>query len=249
MLSRSPLCPLALTLTFFVAASAGAAEEPPPRWEAQLGFSWLESSGNTDSQSIGLDATGAYRWEGGWALTGDAKALRAESDGEATADRWSAGARGARDLTERLALSAGLRAESDEIAGLDLRTVASAGTLWKLVSSDRWTVDLATELAYTTEDYLDPAADKDYLGAVIDSKGELTLSPTAKLLHRLALWPNFDDSDDYRVLADVALQADVASFLAVRLGYEWRYDGVPAPGFGTTDRTLTAAVVLTGSGD
>lgn len=218
-------------------------EDPPPVWEAKLGLSWLETSGNTDSSSLGFDATAVRRWAA-WTVDGDGKVLRAESSGETTADRWSLGARGTRELTPRLGLSAAARVEADDLAGLDRRTVVSGGVVWKLADTERWKAKLATELAWTDERYADPLADTDFLGAVVDGRGEWILSPSAKFLHRIGFWPNFDDSDDYRVLADVAVQADLNSLLALRVGYEWRYDGVPAPGFVSTDRTLTAAVVL-----
>lgn len=226
-------------------APALFAAEPPPAWEAKLGFSWLESSGNTSASSLGLDTTVVRRWDL-WTVDVDGKLVRAESDGETTADRWSLGSRAARSINDLVSLSSSLRFEADELGGLDRRTVASLGTVWALSRSERWTFDLATELAWTDERYDDMAADTDFLGAVIDGRGELVLSPTATLIHRLGVWPSFDDGDDYRVLGDLALQADLNSLLALRLGYEWRYDGVPAPGFGTTDRTVTAAVVLSG---
>jgi putative salt-induced outer membrane protein len=220
------------------------AEEAPPAWEAKLGLSWLETSGNTDSSSLGFDATAVRRWST-WIVDADGKLLRAENGGETTADRWSLGARGTRELSPRMGLSAAARFEADDLAGLDRRTVVSGGVVWTLADTERWKAKLATELAWTDEQYADPLADTDFLGAVIDGRGEWAFSPSAKLLHRLGFWPSFDDSDDYRLLAEVAIQADLNSLLALRVGYEWRYDGVPAPGFVSSDRTFTAAVVLT----
>ena len=70
------------------------------------------------------------------------------------------------------------------------------------------------------------------------------VSENAKLSERLAFVPSFEESDDWRVSSETALEAAVSAKLAVKLGFVYLYDNVPVAGFRKTDTKSSASLVI-----
>ena len=101
---RSFVAVLLLLGTMPVFAQAPAPPpEPPPRLEASAQFAFLDTSGNSSSQSIG--AGGDLVWRPA-PMTYTAKAIfaQAEDDGELSARSFAGLFRAARALNERLSV-------------------------------------------------------------------------------------------------------------------------------------------------
>ena len=118
-----------------------------------MGAAFVGTSGNTETSTFGADFLVNRRWPE-WRLTGTAGAVRASDDGEPTAERYSATLRGDRVLTSFLSLTAGEKAERDELAGIALRNIADAGLSWALIRQPRWTLDGLTSMAWLYEDQI-----------------------------------------------------------------------------------------------
>lgn len=252
-ITLSLVCALAILV---LSAAPAAAQEPPadaeaaePNWELKLGLSYVATSGNSDTSSGGFDLGYTKEWEV-WSLEAGANALRAEEEGETTAERYGAFVNGGRALTERLSLTAGLELLEDRFTGVDLRTVASLGLKQQWVDNDTWTFATTAALTWTQEELVDdpanPDADTsdDSFGALLKLAGSWQMSENAAATSKLTYYPNFDDSDDYRFDGEVGVQAALTSAWALKVAYQVRYDNLPVPGFDTTDTTTTASLVL-----
>ncbi len=224
-------------------APAPSAETPPaePTWTLDLGLSYLATTGNSDSESLGAKAAYAGEW-GLWGLTAGLAALRAEADDAKVAENVAGFVRGSRDLTERLALTAGLSGLQDEFAGIDLRSVLDVALRWSIVETELWGLGVLAGPSWTYEDPV--AGDSDsFLGAIAQLDGHWTPTPSSKLGARLTYLPNFDVSDDYRMEGELGVQAALSSRFSLALGYLWLYDNVPVPGFEKTDTRTTLSLV------
>src|SRR5512140_2188267 len=140
MIARLALASLLLSASTVAAQTAPAAKEPPPLWDAQIGASFIGTSGNTDTSSLGVDFA-AHRRGSIWQIDSTATAIRTNDHGERRAERYLAGVRVKRSLTEIVGVSVGERAERDRLSGIDFRNILDAGLSWKLVRSTAWTVD------------------------------------------------------------------------------------------------------------
>ena len=56
-------------------------------------------------------------------------------------------------------------------------------------------------------------------------------------------YPNFDETDDWRLSSETAAHAVLSRRFSLKLAYILRYDNVPPSGYGSTDTTTTASVV------
>lgn len=244
---------LALLLLGVPGASLqGQDEEPPPEeaaaqeepdWNLELGLSYLATSGNSETSSGGFKAAFAKEWDP-WSLEANAFFLHAEDDGETTVEHSGASVTAGRDLTECLSITAGLSGEQDRFSGIDFRTVLSAGVKWKMIKSERWTLDSRAALTWTSEEFDGTQPSNDYLGALAGLASKWKISAGADLSAKAVYFPNFDNSEDYRFEGDLALTTKISAAWALALGYQVRYDNQPAAGFERTDTATTASLVL-----
>lgn len=233
-----------------IGAGAGMAQEncpcpppapPPPLWTGSVGLSYLATAGNTDTESLGFAATWA-RQPTPWGMEITALANRAESDGVTTAERYYGGLRGKRAMGEAFELFGGLSYESNEFAGFDSRTLIEAGGIWKALTGPVHALAFDAGLTWTQEAPV-VGEDLDFMGAVAGAAYAWKITEAATLRERLLYFPNFDTSDDWRWSSETSLEAAFAASWALRVGYLYTRDNLPAPGFEEADSTTTVSVV------
>lgn len=224
-----------------VAQEAPASQSPP--WDLKLGFSYTATGGNAETSSAGFDA-GYGRAGKKWSFEGTANAVSAGKRGKRTAESFNLLGRLKRKLKKKLQLTAGLRGERNRFAGLDARALADVSLQWALVERARWKLNALTGLSLSREVPRGPRPASDAFGGLLQVSGDGKLSQTATWDGQVTLFPNFDDLEDSRVNGRLGLQAALNRHLGVRLGYDLKYDHEPVPGFGTTDTTTTASLVL-----
>jgi putative salt-induced outer membrane protein len=242
-------CIALLATVLIMTGTLGAEDEaaPEPSWTGDLGLSYVSTTGNTDTETLGLDLN-FIRKPDPWGIEFKARITRAEEDGNLTAERYEAGVVGRRSLNERWELFAGLNGEKDQFKGFDLRAVVDAGVTYRALLGPTHQLWFDMGLAYTDEDRIEPEPDDDFFGASLAAHWEWAFSESASLRQDLSYYPNFDQSSKWRGVSNTALQASLTSRLAMKFGYEIRYEN--EPGFDgelerdTTDTTTRVSLVV-----
>ncbi len=216
---------------------------PPPLWTGSLGLSYLATSGNTDTESIGLSAAWSRR-PTPWGIDIVASANRAETDGVKTAERLLGGVRGKRALSERFELFAGVSYEKNEFAGFDSRAIVEAGAIYRVLTGPVHELSFDGGLTWTTEEpVISAVGDDDWMGAVAGLQYVWNISDRAKFGERFLFYPNFDTSDDWRLSSETYVEASLAASWALRVSYLYLRDNLPPLGFEETDSTTAASLV------
>jgi putative salt-induced outer membrane protein len=234
-----------------VLAQEAEEEEPEPAWVGSLGLSWVATSGNTDTSSIGADFALDRKPEP-WGLSLIARGNRAEDQGAKTAENYLVSGRAVRALGARWEVFGGLAWARDPFAGFDSQSVASAGATYKAVESERHLLEFDGGLTYTWEDQISPVAPEptlvtdsiDFAGGLLGLTWDWKIGKTSKLTQRLVLLPNFDDTDDWRLNSLTAIEAAINEWLALRFGFDVRHRNQPIGNAEKTDTTSTASVVF-----
>jgi putative salt-induced outer membrane protein len=227
-------------VALLVTLTAGA-EEPTGPWSGSLGLSYIATSGNSDTSSLGIEATVKCKPDP-WGIEINALVFRAEKDGDKTADRGYGHARGQRALSGSWDVFLGASAERDRFAGIDLRAIAEAGATYKALTGPEHELSFDAGATFTKEERLN-AKDRTFAGALAGVSYVYILGEGAKISERLMFLPNFDETDDWRLTSETAAQAAFSRRFALKLAFFLRYDHVPPPGFSGTDTTTTASVV------
>jgi putative salt-induced outer membrane protein YdiY len=227
-----------------VAAGPAAAQATfSAKWNAKVGFSYLATSGNSDTSSAGFDS--AVNREGrAWSLEASAAGVSATKRHRRTAESYNALARLKRRLRKRLQLTLGLRWERNRFAGIDSRETADVSVLWEVRETPAWKVHALGGLSLGREE---PRGDRpvdDSVGGLLQVSGDAKISETASWDGQVTFFPNFEDLDDYRVHGHLGLQAALSRHLGIRLACDLKFDHQPVAGFKTTDTSTTAALVV-----
>src|SRR5215471_4682770 len=233
---------LSLACAVHEASAQTPAPEPPPLWDAQVGASFVGTSGNSDTASTGADFAAHRRGEI-WGLEGTATLVRTSTDGEATAERYLGSFRAQRKLTEMLGLTTGIKLERDRFAGLDFRSILDGGLNWALVHHPEWTLDGVTSLAWLHESHTTGADVDDPIG-VLQLLSRIPFGSAGDTTQRFTYYPDFKTASAYRYEAEVTAQAAMTGHLALKIGYLLRYSNEPVAGFKNTDNTTTASIVF-----
>jgi putative salt-induced outer membrane protein len=240
------------------AAYAEQEEAPEPDWTSSLGLSYVGTSGNTDTSSLGIDFS-AKRKPAPWGLDLTASFTRAEDGGVVTAEQYHVGGRGLRELNRRWSVFAGLAWARDPFTGFENRYLVEAGATFLAVDSGKHTLSFDAGLSWNSEDqifeeevlppveppeYVEYTENVSWLGGVAGLTWDWSISTTASLSQRLLLHPNFDDSDDWRAASDTAVTASLTELLALKFSYLVRYRNQPIGDNEDTDTTTKMSVVL-----
>jgi putative salt-induced outer membrane protein YdiY len=224
------------------APAAPAPPPPPPLWDAQIGASFVGTSGNSDTASTGVDFA-AHRRGAVWQIESAATAVRTDSDDVTTAERYMGMVRAQRTLTSIVGVTSGVKLERDQFSGLDLRSVLDVGLSWALVHHPEWTLDGLTSIAWQHESRTIGDNTNDAVG-VLQLLSRIPFGSAGDTTQRFTYYPDFTNSSAYRSEGEITAQAAMSAHLALKIGYLVRFANEPVPGFKKTDTTTTASVVL-----
>jgi putative salt-induced outer membrane protein len=242
---------LAITM-ITVPVLAQEEEAPPePNWTNELGLSYVGTSGNTDTSSLGLDFK-SVRKPKPWGLDLAASFTRAEDGGVTTAEQYYVGGRALRQLSDRWSLFAGLAWARDPFTGFENRWLVEGGATYLAIDSERHQLSFDGGLSWNSEDqiYFDDVAMEEYtetvdwFGGVLGLTWDWAFSKSASLNQRLLYHPNFDDTSDWRLGSDTSVTASLTKLLALKFSYIVRHRNQPIGDNEKTDTTTKASVVL-----
>ena len=217
-------------------------QEPPPEWDVELGASYVGTSGNSDTSSLGANFQAHRRWPL-WQVEALASVVRNSTGDVTTAEQYIGAFRVKRKLTERISATSGLRLERDFLQGIDLRSLLDGGLSYILIRQDHWRLDGLTTAAWNHEERT-TGMTLDEAQGLLEALSKYTFSASADTTQRFSFYPNFTNSSAYRTEAEITAQAAMNRRLALKLGFLWRYSHVPVPGFERSDTTTTASIVI-----
>ena len=219
-----------------------ADDAPAPPWSGSLGLAFLATSGNTDTQTFGLDLA-AKRTPDPWGIEFSASYLRSKDSGVTTAERYGAKVRAERKLNDRWSLFGGVSGERDTFAGLDLRGIVEVGATYTALAGPVHTLAFDGGVTWTKESLVS-GPDADFAGGMLGLTYSWKPREGTEISERLLWYPNFDETSDWRATSETAVQAALSNRLALKVGYEVRYDNEPVPGFDETDTTTKISLVV-----
>ncbi len=214
---------------------------PPPLWSGQGELSFVSTSGNSDTQTLGVGVEAAYQ-PLPWSVAFKAAFVRNEADGEEKANSLAAMLRGARAFSPRLEAFARGDFLKNRFAGVDSRWSGEGGAAYALFPAPPQKVKAEAALGYTIERRI-AAEDREFPSARVGLLYEWQISKTAVYSEELSFIEDLEDTANWRIVNAGALTAEVTTVLALKLSFAILYSNEPVPGFGKRDTTFSAAVV------
>jgi putative salt-induced outer membrane protein len=233
---------ICLPLPAFAQAPAAAAPPPPPpKHEGTAEFSFVGTTGNTSTETIGLGGELIVRPDQ-WVLTNKANFVRNQSDSELTAQSFGYLFRAARTLSPRLSAFGEYAYFRDEFAGVLNRNSLVGGISYKVVDLPRHLLFADAGLGYMNEQ----RREGDDVSSATWSLGagyKWKISETAEFTEDFRMTGVFAESADWRILQAAAVTARLTKLFSLKVANVIRYAHAPVPGFENTDTTTSVALV------
>jgi len=222
------------------------ADAPGVKLSADL--SWVTTTGNSRTGSLGFGASLDRRWERHGLLV-SATGTRASSSADLNFARGSAAdfevvrpdpeptveyykLRGRYDIrvAERFFVLGGTSWERNRFSGLRSRLVAEAGVGVVLAASQSTDFRATVGLTYTNnrEVVPNPDLENNFAGARASWSLRRRLTETTSLVHDLVLDENLKQKDDFRADVGLGLSVSMSSRLALRASYRMLLRNLPA---------------------
>jgi putative salt-induced outer membrane protein len=218
---------------------------PPPQWFGKAELSFLSTSGNTDTTSLGANLEVNYNPKP-WLFTLKGAVLHASSDGVTTAEAYSSSLRASRELTERLDVFAGAGWLRNTFSGIDGLYGFDAGAGYKLLTGPAHFLRAQAGVGYAIE--------KDIiLGIVVPSRNYATanaglgykwqFTKTAAFTNDFSYLLDLSDTKNWFITDKAAITAAISTIFALQASWTLLYRNQPVPGFDNTDTATAVGLV------
>lgn len=231
---------LALLLTLAIPLAAQQTE--PSLWSGSGEISYVSTSGNTDTSTLGTAFDLLYQPRPVWSAELKAAFVDSENQGEQTARALTALLGVNRDLRETLTTYARAAYLQNRFAGIDRRLTYEAGLGWDVIETDRQALRLEAGLGHTQEERID-SPDVSFASGRTGANYRWNFSETSSFNEELSLLMNLESGGDYRILNVASIQAGLTSIFSLKVSHALSYVAEPVPGFESTDAVISAAIV------
>jgi putative salt-induced outer membrane protein YdiY len=218
-------------------ATALARPEPPLTWTGGANAGFLQTSGNTDVNSLRLDAgVGARAAANRYSLGADIN--RAEDSGRETARNWSLLGNYDRFLNRRLYVNGNAIFTNDPFRDLDLRSALGAALGYQVLDTSMTKLSVEGGLGWVNENF-DAAPDDSYTAIREGAKLDVLLAgDRVTVFHEHNGYLGVTGDDNLFVKMKNGLRLGLVAGLVTTLQLDLDYDRSPAPGRRNTDRAF-----------
>ena len=237
-----------LALTLLVTIGSDTVPKTPPkpspvRFTGDAGF--VSTSGNSSVQTLNLGDKIVAKLNT-FTFTQQFGVVHGESNGSTVASSWRGLLRTDMVVHNNIGMYGSVTYERNTLAGLASRvgTVTGLSAQALNTKTDKLTFEGGVSITRQRGTVAN-TADQDFLGGRAATAYVHQLGPRASFTQSIELLPNFRQSADLRINTETALLAPFTSKAAVKLSYIVHYDGVPEPGFYSTDRLFTSGLQIT----
>lgn len=222
------------------APAPAPAPEPPPRFEASGQFTFLNTRGNADTQSLGAGGDAIFRPDP-WTYRAKAVFAQTETEDELSARSFAGLFRASRALNPRLSLYGQYDFLRDRFAGVEQRHIVEGGASYLAVDAAPHRLRLDAGLGYLYEEQPDDHFDS--LTLSLGAAYRLAISSTSELTYEPRFLLPFSDTGAWKFDQNAALAVALNTILALKLSHTIRYSADPPEGFDTTDTIMAVSIV------
>jgi len=227
-----------------VFAAQARADEPPPPWKGSMELSYLQTSGNTSSQTF----SGGLKIERNLSfakLTLEGGALYGKKEDVTSDESWFGSLKYDQNLTDRFYLFLLDKTERDTLKGIEFRYTHQGGLGYYLIKTEGDSLKLEAGGGYIHEDQVDPFPDRGFPNARAFAGYTHNFSKTSRFDEWVEYLPDLNKTKDYVINEETALITNLKGNLALKVSFDVAFDNLPPPGFQKSDRVFKTALLYT----
>lgn len=222
-------------------AAPGAAQSAPAwKFSGTVDAGFVSATGNTDVTTISLgNKIAASR--GHWVLRQASAYVYGKTKGVESANQLRVTSRAEYAISNRFSGFTSVGYERNAFAGYDRRVDEQLGAQWRAVATSTDSLLLDAGGLLTQQENTDGTSDRSPSARAALAYKHV-FSEKTFVMQGVEYVPNLEEAGAYRLNAETALVAPLASRMNLKLGYVVQYNSRPPAGFGTTDRVLTSGL-------
>jgi putative salt-induced outer membrane protein len=222
----------------------------PPQWFGKAELSFLSTSGNTDTTSLGGSLELNYK-PAPWLFTLKGAYLRAATNGVTTAESFTGSLRGARDLTPRLDVYANTGYLRNRFSGIENLFGFDGGAGYKFLNSPVLFLRLEAGVGWAHEEdlLLPPPAEsitttRSYATVKSALAFKWQFTKVAAFTNDFTFLDDLDDTANWFITDKAAITAQMSSLFALQASWTLLYRNEPtSAAFGHTDTATAVSLV------
>ncbi len=230
---------LVLWLFPMILNAAESAEPGPGVWKGEGEFGFTSTSGNSDTENLNA-GLGISREIEKWKHLASLKAIRAESEGETSADSLVFKGRSEYSLNEKSYILGKLRYEDDDFSGYDYQSSLAFGIGSRFIGNGKHLLDASVGLGYRRTN-TSATKEKDDEGIVTaDLVYEYKISETASFKESVLVEAGDENTHSE---SDTSLTLKISESLASRMSYLLKRNSEVPSGTDKQDEIVTVSLV------
>lgn len=214
------------------------------KWSDEAELSYVNSSGNTELETLAGKNTLKYEFTQDLSGTWKASMLYGKTDDVKTAEQYATEGRLDYKFTDRFFSFVDGGWLKDEFSGIDSRYYGGAGSGYKVLAGEKHFLTTEAGLNYVKEEYTDDS-DKDYMEGRLFAGYEYHFSDKDRFSQTVEYLYDFDESENYNIISETSIISAMNDSLSLKVSYLVKYDNRPVPSsLERTDTILTVAMVV-----
>lgn len=236
-----PVCALLAAAALGLPGAAAGQDTSHVALVGDLGF--VNAAGNTNLTTLNAGEKLTFT-RGAVTLSQRSSFVYGRTEGVTSASQWLAGLRADYAVTSRFGAYAQGTFERNRFAGFARQLAEGVGLTFAALRSAADSLTFEGGIGFNQDRSIDETSDH-YTSARGAASWRHHLNEKAFLSEVVEVLPDLKVSDDLRVNSETAIVAPLSSRLAIKLGYNIRFDNLPEPGFRKTDRLFTTGLQVT----
>jgi putative salt-induced outer membrane protein YdiY len=231
-----------LLLTLLLCSATTATAQSGREFTAALGF--VNTTGNAQLTSVSAEQALKFS-RGPWALHQTFGTVYGENAGTVNTSLWRAGLRGDRSVGRVASLFVLTAWDRNTFAGIDSRLEEALGVGLKAIDTERRTLSFELGGGAVQQWNTEGTRYETFPSARASTAFRQHFASAAYVQQSVEVLPNLRETRDLRINTETALVAPISANIGLKMSYVIRYDGLPQPGFKTTDGILTTGLQIT----
>jgi putative salt-induced outer membrane protein len=242
MKSMLPTALLATALATPALLHAQDAPPPvPPAWSGQAEVSYVSTTGNTSTSTLGAAAQVDYK-PSPWVLGAKISFVRAEADGDEKARALAFQLHAGQKLDRRLEVFAQADYLQNRFAGIENRYSVEGGLSYMLLESGPQSLKTNVSIGYAKESRI-TGDDLSFAFAKAGLKYKYAFSKTSDFTDEVMFTEDLKETGDWRLGNVASLTASLSTLFSLKASHTFSYVNHPPATFGKTDTITSVALV------
>lgn len=213
------------------------------KFTGDLGY--VSTSGNSSVQTLNVGNRISAKF-GLVTVSQQFSVVHGRSKGKTVSSLYRATIRADYALQRTFGIYASVNYERNVFAGLASRIATNTGLTAQVTADARHRLVVEGGVSVNAQRSVNPVArpNVDFMGGRAASNYTQKIGAKASFAQTVELLPNLRDPEDLRINTESTILAPITKEVGVKISYVIRYDGLPQPGFLTTDRLFISGITI-----